>query len=139
MTAALEGGEWSAARPGCTLPAGKTRYPLYRRLGGPQSRSGWAENLVPTGIRSRTAQPVAQSLYQLSYRVHAYLLRRMQYVGTILVLTAFSVRDSGTTQTPRHLGLGSPVVLKSVYNLPQGHCVLENMIQTFITRMTVQD
>jgi len=35
MTAALEGGEWSAARPGRTLPPGTTRYPLYRRLGGP--------------------------------------------------------------------------------------------------------
>ena len=36
MTAALEGGEWSAARPGRTLPPGKTLYPFYRRLGGPQ-------------------------------------------------------------------------------------------------------
>jgi len=58
MTAALEGGEWSAARPGRTLPPGKTRYPFYRRLGGPQVRSGGAENLVPTVIRSRTVQPV---------------------------------------------------------------------------------
>ena len=58
MTAALEGGEWSAARPGRTLPSGKTRYPFYRRLGGPQGRSGRAEDLVPTGIRSRTVQPV---------------------------------------------------------------------------------
>ena len=33
MTAALEGGEWSAARPGRTLPPGKTRCPLCRRLG----------------------------------------------------------------------------------------------------------
>jgi len=54
MTAALEGGEWSAARPGRTLPPGKTRYPFYRRLGGPQGRSGRAENLVPTGFRSQT-------------------------------------------------------------------------------------
>jgi hypothetical protein len=54
MTAALEGGEWSAARPGRTLPPGNARYPFYRRLGGPQGRSGRAENLVPTGIRSRT-------------------------------------------------------------------------------------
>jgi len=38
MTAALEGGEWSAARPGRTLPPGKTRYPLYRRLGGAQGQ-----------------------------------------------------------------------------------------------------
>ena len=58
MTAALEGGEWLAARPGRTLLPGKTQYPFYRRLVGPQGRSGRAENLVPTGIRSRTVQPV---------------------------------------------------------------------------------
>ena len=51
-------GERSAARPGCTLPPGKTRYPSYRRLGGPQGQSGRAENLVPTGIRSHAVQPV---------------------------------------------------------------------------------
>ena len=49
-TAALEEGEWSAARPGPNLPLGKTLYPLYRRLGGPQGRSGRADNLVPTDI-----------------------------------------------------------------------------------------
>jgi len=57
MAAAVEGGEWSAARSGLTLPRERpgTRY---RRLGGPQRQSGRAENLVPTGIRSRTVQPV---------------------------------------------------------------------------------
>jgi len=45
---------------------------MHRRLDGPQGRSGQAENLVPTGIRSRTVQPVAQSLYRLSYRAHIY-------------------------------------------------------------------
>jgi len=35
VTAALEGGKWAAARPGRTLPPGKTRYPFYRRLGEP--------------------------------------------------------------------------------------------------------
>jgi len=76
MTAALEGGEWSAARPGRTLPLGRTRYPFYKRLSGTQDRSGRAENLVPTGIRYRTVQPVAQSLYRLSYRAH----RPIKYV-----------------------------------------------------------
>jgi hypothetical protein len=34
-------GEWSASRPGRAVPSGKgPHYPLYRRLGGPQSRSG---------------------------------------------------------------------------------------------------
>jgi len=45
-------------RWGQPLPLGKTRYPFYRRLGGPQGRSGRAENRVPTGIRSRTLQLV---------------------------------------------------------------------------------
>ena len=40
------------------LPPGKTRYPLYRRLRGSQGRCGRAENLVPTGIQSRTVQAV---------------------------------------------------------------------------------
>jgi len=61
MAAALEGGEWSAARPGRTLPLEKTRYPFYRRLGGLQGQSGRAENLVPTGIRSRTVQPIVSN------------------------------------------------------------------------------
>ena len=51
-------GEGSAPRPGHTLPPGKTRYPLYRRLGGPQSRSGRVENLAPPGFDPRTVQPV---------------------------------------------------------------------------------
>ena len=58
MTAALERGAWSAARPGRILPPAKTRYPFYRRLGGPQGRSGRAENLAPPGFDPRTVQPV---------------------------------------------------------------------------------
>ena len=49
--------EWSAARPGRTLPPGKSRHTFYRRLGGPQGLSGRVENLVPSGIRSWTVQP----------------------------------------------------------------------------------
>jgi len=62
MTTALEGGEWSAACAGLTLPPGKTQYPFYRRLGGPQGWSGRAENLIPTGVRFWTVQPLV-SLY----------------------------------------------------------------------------
>ena len=86
MTAALEGGEWSAARSGRTLPPGKTLYSFYRRLGGPQSRSERAENLVPTGIRSQTVHPVvscytdwAIRLIYISeiqhYPLHTYVVR----------------------------------------------------------------
>jgi hypothetical protein len=41
LTSALDGGEWSASRPGRFAPQGKSPwYPLDRRLGGPQSRAG---------------------------------------------------------------------------------------------------
>ena len=58
MSATLEGGEWSAARTGRTLPPGKKRHRFYRRLGGPQGRSGRAENLVTTVIRFLTVQSI---------------------------------------------------------------------------------
>ena len=52
MTAALEGGEWSAARPGRTLLPEKTRYPFVQEAGwapGPVWKD--AENpALPTEI-----------------------------------------------------------------------------------------
>jgi len=47
MTTALEGGEGSVSRHGCSLPLGKNRYPLYRRVGGPQGRSGQVRKSRP--------------------------------------------------------------------------------------------
>jgi hypothetical protein len=69
MTTALERGEGSASRPGRFLPPGKTRYPLYRRLRGPQGRSGQVRKISPpTGIRSPDRPVRSQSLYRRSYR-----------------------------------------------------------------------
>ena len=47
----------STPRPHFT--PGKDPVPILQRLGGPQGRSGRAESLIPTGIRSRTVQPIA--------------------------------------------------------------------------------
>ena len=42
------------------LPPGNTRYPLYRRLGGPQGRSGRVRKTSPPPeLDPRTVQPVA--------------------------------------------------------------------------------
>jgi len=46
MTAALEGGEWSAARPGCTFTPGKDKVPIVQE-------AGWAPGPVWTGGKSR--------------------------------------------------------------------------------------
>ena len=61
------------------LPPGKTRYPLYRRLGGPPGpvRTG-AENLAPpTGIRSPD-RPVRSESHFI-YRGAAVTLRFVGY------------------------------------------------------------
>ena len=60
MTTTLEEGEGSASRPGRSSPPGKTRYPLYRRLAGPQGRSEQVRKISsPPGLDPRTVQPVA--------------------------------------------------------------------------------
>ena len=61
-TSALSGG-WGPvfnAKTRAALPPGKaSQYPLYRRLVGPQSRSGRVRKISPTeGCDSRTIQPV---------------------------------------------------------------------------------
>ena len=45
--------------PAALPPPGKTRYPLYRRLGGPQGHSGEVQKISPPpGFDSRTVQPI---------------------------------------------------------------------------------
>ena len=85
MTTALEEGEWSASRPGRFLPPGKTRYPLYRRLGGPQGRSGQVRKTSPPpGFDPRTVQPVAS-------RYTDYAMRPTQNLCTYVFNTLFYV------------------------------------------------
>ena len=40
LTSTLDKGGWLTPRHGCSTPGKETRYPLYRRLGGPQGRCG---------------------------------------------------------------------------------------------------
>jgi len=68
MTTALEGGEWSAARPCRTLPPGKTRNPFYKSLGRPKGRSGRAEKSRPhrDSIPNRPARSSVATLIELT-------------------------------------------------------------------------
>ena len=45
--------------PPAALPPGKTRYPLYGRLGGPKDRSRRVRKISPPGFDPLTIQPVA--------------------------------------------------------------------------------
>ena len=74
MTAALEGGEWSAARPGRTLPPGKDPVSIVQE-------AGWALEPVWTGGKSRPNRDSipdsparSHFLYRLSYRAHIIMV-----------------------------------------------------------------
>jgi len=50
------------------LPPGKTRYPLYRRLGGPQGWSGQVRKISPPpGFDPHNRPARSESLYRLRY------------------------------------------------------------------------
>jgi len=62
LTSALDGGGWSTPRSGRFTPGKETRYPLYRKLGRPQGRSGRVRKMSPPPVFDpRTFQPVASS------------------------------------------------------------------------------
>ena len=90
------------------IPPGKVRYPLYRRLGGPQGRSGRVRKISPpTGIRFPDRGARSESLYRLSYPgpqftvvVQAIICRfviaetRVQSVGGVrYVVSMFGFED----------------------------------------------
>jgi hypothetical protein len=55
-------------RLGCFAPGKETRYPLYKRLGGPQGRYGrCGKSGLPTRIRSPDCAARSALLYRLSY------------------------------------------------------------------------
>ena len=86
MTAALEGGEWSAARPGRTLAPKKTQYQFYRRLGGPQGRSGLGGNSRPHRYSIPDRPVRSHSLCRLSYRVHSGSMKCEEFLDLDLLL-----------------------------------------------------
>ena len=61
-------GGWSTPRPVRFTSRKEILYPLYRRLGGPQGRSGRLWKISPpTEIRSPDRPARSESLYRLSY------------------------------------------------------------------------
>jgi len=58
MTVALEGVSGQQHAPAALYPRERPGTHFTGDWVGPQGQSGLAENLVPTGIRSRTVQPV---------------------------------------------------------------------------------
>jgi hypothetical protein len=92
LNSALDGGGGGGSRPRSgSFTAGKeTRYPSHRRLGGPQSRSGWVRKISPlTGNRSTDTPDRSRSLYLLSYPMQLTFLYCSESQYAYLMLDFF--------------------------------------------------
>jgi hypothetical protein len=73
LTSALDGRGFQRHAP-AALPAGKSRYPLYRMLCGPHGQSGRVRTISPPpGFGPLTVQPVASRYNYLAIPVHMYV------------------------------------------------------------------
>ena len=80
MTSTLEGGAGSTTQPGRNSPPGKTRYRLYRRLGGLQVPSGEVRKISPpTGFDPRTVQPIGSRSIDYANRPVYYKCTHNKY------------------------------------------------------------
>ena len=88
MTAALEGGEWSAARPGRTLPPGKDPLHILQEA-GLAPRPVWTGRKARLHRDSMPDRPArSQSLYRLSYPVHSAHIYRMLITRDMMLSNA---------------------------------------------------
>jgi hypothetical protein len=68
------------------LPSGKNRYPLCRKVGGPQGRSGQVRKIFPPpGFDPRTLQPVASRYSDYAVPVQLSFLYQVK-VSFLLVI-----------------------------------------------------
>jgi hypothetical protein len=84
LTSALAGDEWSASRPGRLTPRESHRYPLDRRVGGLQSRSGRREENSSAYRDSNSdpsvVQPVASGYTDYAIKAPSVMTLAKTYV-----------------------------------------------------------
>jgi hypothetical protein len=95
-------------RPGRSSPPGMTRYPLSRRLGGTQCRSGRVRKISPPpGFDPRTVQPVETTIntrLQKVYWLIADLTVQVRKLPSVLIVSGW---DSSSGTATRY-GLDGP-------------------------------
>ena len=88
MAPALEGGEWSAARPGRTLPPGKTRYPFHITYISNKDKSHNRSRFVTAGTEMQQCKRENSqriSIIQMNNRVPVIYTTQQHYGAEVLV------------------------------------------------------
>jgi hypothetical protein len=83
-------------RPGRFTSGKETRYPLYRRLGGPQGRTGRVQKISPApGFDPRAVEPVASRYTDCAIPAHimSIIERTLNQVQIMLENTQVTLSD----------------------------------------------
>jgi hypothetical protein len=92
------------------LPPGKTQYPLYRRLGGPQVRSGRVRIISPPpGFDPRTVQPVVSRYTVWAISPHIYISETWLMHGRCILKCYLLVKNWKFVDSVTHLRSGIDV------------------------------
>jgi len=77
------------------LPQGKSRYPSYRRLGGPQDRSGRKRKISPPPeFDLRTFQSVASRYNDWTIPVHGKLIEEKECILPVGIETELVLKST---------------------------------------------
>ena len=79
LTWVLHGDEWLMPHPGHFTPTKKTWYPLYRRLCGPQGRSGQVQKIRNPPPHTGDSIPRPSSLQQVTIPTRLFQLTPIHY------------------------------------------------------------
>jgi hypothetical protein len=109
LTLALNGGGWSTSGPVRLTTEKDTRYPLYPRLGGPESWSGWMRKIsFPPGFDSPDRPACSESLYGLRYPIPRSIWSELYKCHIFKVWTGRTGLNSphwhGIVYSPLHSG-----------------------------------
>jgi len=84
---------WSASRPSRNLPPGKTWYPLYSMLGGPQVRSGQVRKISPPpGFDPQTVQPIGSRYTDYDTRLVPVFVIPANYCTWTAIIATHSIQ-----------------------------------------------
>jgi hypothetical protein len=104
LTSALDGWMFKAT-PRPILPPGKSRYPLYGRLGGPHGRSGWVLKISPPTVFDPRTVPVVS-------RYTGWVIPDLKFINKLNFWSVSGLDKSFTRTSPSefefliHLTLG---------------------------------
>ena len=117
-------GGWSTLCPGQLTPEKETRYPLYKRLGGPQARSGRVRKSRSQELDPRTVQDVASSYTDYAVPTQSFLNINIRSKLLSKHFISLSVRDH-LAKPYRAEHTGAPTLLSGNFSVQQRTCIID--------------